>query len=119
VAETEPERKHLVNLMTGLEVIVQHMKGPSITEENFDQVVNQREPLTGQPEASTGVFYLRSYSNYGIEVSKERDSRPAVFMPWGSILAIYTTHTRDELVQFLKEDLAREGTEQTEESNPT
>lgn len=112
------DKKHLVHLMTGRHVIIEHIKGPTITEENSTRVFDQGESLEGHPQARTGTFFLRGYSSLGIEVSKERGSRPSVFIAWGAILAIYTDKRREELVQEIMEDLTREQTEQTEEGNP-
>ena len=91
---------------------------PRNTEENFDQVIDEKEVLTGRPEARTAYLCLHNYSEHGIEVSTEPDSAPTIFMPWGSVMAIYGSSSRQELVEEAKEAMPRQQSEEPEETAP-
>lgn len=120
MADLNPEKAHLVALMTGLMVIVEYTSGPNLTEENQDKVLDEGEILKGTLETRTASLYLENYSTLGIEVSKEPGSVPTYFIPWSAVIAIYTLQNRQELVDMAKEDMAeQQSDEMQEEENPT
>jgi hypothetical protein len=91
------------------------MAGPSVTDDNFGQVVEAGEVLTGQSEARTRAVYLQMYSNFGIEVTPTEERKDYIFIPWGSVLRIWG-QDRPELEQAEREAMQRE---QSEEGSPT
>lgn len=111
------EQRHLVGLMIDHQVAIKYVSGPDITEENVDQVVEAGQVLKAQPEARTAVFYLRAYSNFGIEVTKTAERGNEIFIPWGAVLAIWGP-SREDLEQDAREATEREQPERTEEGSP-
>ena len=93
-----PEQRGLIDLMLGHQVAIKYVSGPDITEENVDRVVEEGQVLKGQPETRTAAFYLRAYSNFGIEVTKRPERGNEIFMPWGAVLAIWGP-SREDLEQ--------------------
>src|SRR5919202_1306151 len=105
-----PEQRGLIDLMLGHQVAIKYVSGPDITEENVDRVVEEGQVLKGQLESRTAAFYLRAYSNFGIEVTKRAERGNEIFMPWGAVLAIWGPS---------REDLEQNAREAVERSEPT
>lgn len=87
--DRNPEQRDLVDLMLGRQVAIKYVSGPDITDDNVDQVVDEGRILGGQPEARTATFYLKAFSNFGIEVTREAKPGNDIFIPWGAVLAIW------------------------------
>lgn len=75
--------------MLGRQVAVKYVSGPNVTDDNVDRVVEEGSILEGPPEARTATFYLKAYSNLGIEVTREAEPGNEIFIPWGAVLAIW------------------------------
>ncbi len=112
-----PQRRNLVDLMLGHQVAVKYVSGPDITEDNVDQIVGEGQVIKGPPEARTAAFYLREYSNFGIEVSKTAELGNEIFIPWGAVLAIWGS-SREDLERTAGEATNEEQPERTEEAGP-
>lgn len=109
-----PEQRGLIDLMLGHQVAIKYVSGPDITEENVDRVVEEGQVLKGQLETRTAAFYLRAYSNFGIEVTKRPERGNEIFMPWGAVLAIWGP-SREDLEQNARGAVER--SEPTEEGS--
>ena len=114
----EPEEMSLVRLMAGLKVVMEYERGPQLTEENMDRVMDEGEALTGQPETRTAALYLEAFSKYGVEVSEELGSSRPFFMPWSAIKAIHPMRSREDLIELEREYRAREQDAGAREGNP-
>jgi hypothetical protein len=104
-----PDQRPLIDLMLGQQVAVKYLSGPDITEDNVEQIVEEGRVLKGPPEARTAAFYLRGYSDLGIEVSRMGERGNAFFIPWGAVLAIWGSS---------REDLERTAREATDQEQP-
>lgn len=107
-------KRDLIELMLGQQVAIKYLSGPDVTDENVNQVVEGGRILSGQLEARTATFYLRAYSNFGVEVTRESGTGNEIFLPWSAVLAIWGPS---------RESLERESSEarpnRTETSAPT
>jgi hypothetical protein len=118
MANTEDVRtKTLPELLLGYEVVIEFMAGPEINDENYDAVIDQKEILKGAPEARTGTFWLIQMSVMGIEVTREPEGGPALFLPWGSVLKIYSGDSREKIEERYREGMA--SSDAAAEDNPT
>lgn len=113
-----PEARNLPELMLGHQVFVEYLKGPDITPDRLDRVVEEGGILKGQPEARTAAFYLHGVSPYGIEVTREPEGEPERFIPWGAVLGIYGW-PREELLEDAQQGLQGARSERTDENGPT
>jgi hypothetical protein len=95
-----PEERTLADLMVGHRVILQHLVGPKFDPDNPDKEVR------GQPEATTGAYWLHSISGVGIEISRKLsgDASQIMLVPWGNVL-ILNGVTRGELEEEARERL--------------
>lgn len=83
------QRRDLIDLMLGQQVAIKYVSGPDITDDNVNRVVEEGRILEGQPEARTATFYLRGYTNLGIEVTRKAEPGSDIFIPWGAVLAMW------------------------------
>ena len=102
-----PADKNLLYLMLGHQVFIEYLAGPRVTEDNFDQIVEQGEALTGQSEARTRAYYLRGISSQGIEVTATEERKNYVFISWGAVLRIWGPD-RLELEQAEREAMGQD-----------
>jgi hypothetical protein len=105
--------QHLIGLLLGHQVAIKYVSGPDLTEDNVDRVVQEGQVLKGQPETRTATFYLRAYSDFGIEVTERAERGNEIFMPWSAVLAIWEP-PREDLERNSWEAVER--SERTEES---
>lgn len=101
--------------MLGRQVAIKYVSGPDITDDNVDRVVEEGRILEGQPEARTATFYLKAYSDFGIEVTREAGPGNDIFIPWGAVLAIWGP-SRESLEEETTEP--REQPRRIEEGGP-
>ncbi len=112
----DPEKRGLISLMLGQQVAIKYLSGPDITDENVEQVVEEGQVLKGELEARTATFYLRAYSDLGIEVSREAESSSSeIFLPWSAVLAIWGP-SRESLEQHATKNTVRERSRRAEGS---
>lgn len=112
--DRDPAERTLVDLMVGYQVIVEHMAGPKLTDDNVDKVVGEGEVLASQPEARTATFWLRAYNNFGIEVTPTEEYSNHIFLPWGAVLKIHG-QDRLELEQAEREAMGQNQQRDTED----
>ncbi len=111
----DPEAKSLPELLLGHQVFVEYLKGPDITPERLDRVIDEGGILKGQPEARTAAFYLCGISSYGIEVTRDPTGEPERFIPWGAVLGVYGWQ-RERLLEDAQSNSQRVQSEQTDQS---
>lgn len=115
--DRNPERRDLIDLMLGQRVAIKYISGPDITDENVDGVVGEGRILEGEPEARTAAFYLRAYSNLGVEVARKAEPGGEIFLPWGAVLAIWGP-SRENLERDAAKGANREGPRRAGETGP-
>ncbi len=115
--DQNPDQRPLIDLMLGQQVAVKYVSGPDIVEDNVEQVIEEGRVLKGPSEARTAAFYLREYSNFGIEVSKTAERGNEIFIPWGAVLAIWGA-SREDLERTAREATDQEQPERTGGSSP-
>lgn len=116
--DRDPADVSLVDLMLGDKVIIEYLAGPMTTDDNFDQVVDESEVLTGQPVARTAAFWLRAYNDFGIEVTPTEERKDYIFIPWGAVLGIWGPD-RPELEQLEREAVQQNQLEDSEQATPS
>ncbi len=116
--DRDPADKELLDLMLGYQVFIEYLAGPRVTEDNFDQVVEQGEVLTGQPEVRTRACYLRRISLLGVEVTPTEEHKNYDFISWGAVLRIWGPD-RPELEEAEREAAEQNQQQDTEDTAPS